>query len=80
MADKRIVRAPRGAQLNCKSWLSEAPYRMIQNNLEPEDVYERGHDLAFPQGVVDFFKGMIGQPYGGFPEKLQKKNVWKRPD
>lgn len=45
---------------------------MIQNNLEPEDVYERGHDLAFPQGVVDFFKGMIGQPYGGFPERLQK--------
>ncbi len=45
---------------------------MVQNNLEPEDVYERGQDLAFPQGVVDFFKGMIGQPYGGFPEKLQK--------
>ncbi|PLX93466.1 MAG: pyruvate carboxylase, partial [Desulfuromonas sp.] len=45
---------------------------MIQNNLEPEDVYARGQDLAFPQGVVDFFKGMIGQPYGGFPEKLQK--------
>ncbi|HKL49205.1 MAG TPA: pyruvate carboxylase, partial [Desulfuromonadales bacterium] len=45
---------------------------MIQNDLEPEDVYERGHELAFPQGVVDFFKGMIGQPYGGFPEKLQK--------
>ncbi len=45
---------------------------MIQNNLEPEDVYERGHDLAYPQGVIDFFKGMIGQPYGGFPEKLQK--------
>ncbi len=45
---------------------------MIQNNLEPEDVYERGHELTFPQGVVDFFKGMIGQPYGGFPEKLQK--------
>lgn len=45
---------------------------MIQNDLEPEDVYERGHELAFPQGVIDFFKGMIGQPYGGFPEKLQK--------
>ena len=45
---------------------------MVQNNLEPEDVYERGDDLTFPQGVVDFFKGMIGQPYGGFPEKLQK--------
>ncbi|NOY13271.1 MAG: pyruvate carboxylase [Deltaproteobacteria bacterium] len=45
---------------------------MIQNDLEPEDVYQRGHELVFPQGVVDFFKGMIGQPYGGFPEKLQK--------
>ncbi len=45
MADKRIVRAPRGAQLNCKSWLSEAPYRMIQNNLDP-DVAERPQDLV----------------------------------
>ncbi len=45
---------------------------MVQNNLEPEDVYEKGDNLTFPQGVVDFFKGMIGQPYGGFPEKLQK--------
>jgi len=45
---------------------------MVQNNLEPDDVYERGHELSFPQGVIDFFKGMIGQPYGGFPEKLQK--------
>jgi pyruvate carboxylase len=45
---------------------------MVQNNLEPEDVLERGDELAFPQGVIDFFKGMIGQPYGGFPKKLQK--------
>ncbi|APG26083.1 MULTISPECIES: pyruvate carboxylase [Syntrophotalea] len=45
---------------------------MVQNNLQPEDVYERGQELTFPQGVVDFFKGMIGQPHGGFPEKLQK--------
>ncbi|MEZ4485802.1 MAG: hypothetical protein R2864_14960, partial [Syntrophotaleaceae bacterium] len=45
---------------------------MVKNNLEPEDVYERGTELTFPQGVVDFFKGMIGQPHGGFPEKLQK--------
>ena len=45
---------------------------MVQNNLEPEDVYARGHELIFPQGVIDFFKGMIGQPYGGFPKKLQK--------
>jgi len=45
---------------------------MVQNNLEPDDVFEKGNELTFPQGVVDFFKGMIGQPYGGFPEKLQK--------
>ena len=45
---------------------------MVQNNLQPNDVFERGEELTFPQGVVDFFKGMIGQPYGGFPEKLQK--------
>ena len=45
---------------------------MVQNDLEPEDIYQRGQELSFPQGVIDFFKGMIGQPYGGFPEKLQK--------
>jgi pyruvate carboxylase len=44
---------------------------MIQNNLEPEDVFERGEEMTFPQSVVDFFKGMIGQPVGGFPERLQ---------
>ncbi len=45
---------------------------MVQNNLQPEDVFARGAELTFPQGVVDFFKGMIGQPYGGFPPELQK--------
>ncbi len=36
MTEARPVRAPRGVQLNCKSWLTEAPYRMLQNNLDPE--------------------------------------------
>ncbi len=45
MANRQPVRAPRGAQLNCKSWLSEAAYRMIQNNLDPE-VAERPEDLV----------------------------------
>ena len=36
MSGPRTVRAPRGTQLTCKSWLSEAAYRMIQNNLDPE--------------------------------------------
>ena len=45
MSDPRIVRAPRGTQLTCKSWLTEAAYRMIQNNLDPE-VAERPQDLV----------------------------------
>jgi urocanate hydratase len=36
MSQPREVRAPRGTKLTCKSWLTEAPYRMIQNNLDPE--------------------------------------------
>ncbi len=45
MSSPRIVRAPRGNQLTCKSWLTEAPFRMIQNNLDPE-VAERPQDLV----------------------------------
>ena len=33
---KRVIRAPRGVELHCKNWLIEAPFRMIQNNLDPE--------------------------------------------
>src|SRR5512136_2678346 len=45
MSGPRSVRAPRGTTLTCKSWLTEAPYRMIQNNLDPE-VAERPQDLV----------------------------------
>jgi urocanate hydratase len=45
MSGPRTVRAPRGTQLTCKNWLSEAAYRMIQNNLDPE-VAERPQDLV----------------------------------
>ena len=45
MSSPRTVHAPRGTQLTCKSWLIEAPYRMIQNNLDPE-VAERPEDLV----------------------------------
>ncbi len=45
MAKSRIVRAPRGTKLNCKSWLTEAAFRMIQNNLDPE-VAEFPDDLV----------------------------------
>ncbi len=33
---KRVVHPPRGTELQCKNWLLEAPYRMIQHNLDPE--------------------------------------------
>lgn len=45
MNGPRIVRAPRGNQLTCKSWLTEAAYRMIQNNLDP-DVAEQPENLV----------------------------------
>lgn len=49
-ATHRIIRAPRGAELNCKNWVAEAAYRMIQNNLDPE-VAERPEDLVVYGGI-----------------------------
>ena len=46
----RHVRAPRGTELTCKSWLSEAPYRMIQNNLDAE-VAENPAELVVYGGI-----------------------------
>jgi urocanate hydratase len=45
MSGPRVVRAPRGVDLTCKNWLSEAAYRMIQNNLDPE-VAEKPEELV----------------------------------
>ncbi|HSV86184.1 MAG TPA: urocanate hydratase [Levilinea sp.] len=45
MSGSRVVRAPRGTQLSCKSWQTEAIYRMIQNNLDPE-VAEKPEQLV----------------------------------
>lgn len=45
---------------------------MVQNNLTPENIVEKGKDMAFPDSSVAYFKGMMGQPEGGFPEDLQK--------
>ena len=46
----RIIRAPRGTELTCRSWLTEAPYRMIQNNLDP-DVAENPDELIVYGGI-----------------------------
>src|SRR5271168_4229050 len=46
----RTIRAPRGAEKTCKSWLTEAAYRMIQNNLDAE-VAEHPHALVVYGGI-----------------------------
>jgi pyruvate carboxylase len=35
-------------------------------------VYEKGEKLDFPDSVVELFQGQLGQPYQGFPKKLQE--------
>jgi len=49
-AESRPVRAPRGTDLSCRSWLTEAPFRMIQNNLDPE-VAENPAELVVYGGI-----------------------------
>lgn len=44
---------------------------MVSNNLSANDILEKGHEISFPDSVISFFKGDLGQPYGGFPEKIQ---------
>jgi len=46
----RIIRAPRGTELSAKSWLTEAPLRMLMNNLDPE-VAERPEELVVYGGI-----------------------------
>jgi pyruvate carboxylase len=45
---------------------------LVSNGLAIEDVRERGDTISFPESVVDFFKGRLGQPHGGFPADIQK--------
>lgn len=44
---------------------------MVQNNLTAADVRAKAANLSFPTSVIEFFQGLIGQPYGGFPEPLR---------
>ena len=45
---------------------------MVANGLSPEEVMSKGATLSFPESVIDFFAGNLGQPEGGFPEVLQR--------
>lgn len=44
---------------------------MVTNKLTSDDVRRLANGLDFPDSVMDFFEGLIGQPYGGFPEPLR---------
>ncbi len=59
---------------------------MVSNGLTEQDVMEQGKSLAFPDSVIDLFKGNLGQVEGGFPKALSKlvlkgdKPFTKRPN
>ena len=58
---------------------------MVSNQLSKQDVLDRAEKLDFPESVVEFFQGYLGQPYGGFPEPLRtaiirdRQRIDKRP-
>lgn len=45
---------------------------MQKNGLTKDNIFEKGKDLSYPESAVEYFRGLIGQPDGGFPEKLSK--------
>src|SRR5512137_2731858 len=65
MSESHTMRAPRGTQLSCKSWQTEAAYRMLQNNLDPE-VAERPEDLVVYGG-----RGQAARSWEAFDVLLQ---------
>ncbi|KAJ6180473.1 hypothetical protein N7519_010934 [Penicillium mononematosum] len=46
---------------------------IVSNKLSAQDVLDRADQLDFPGSVLEFFEGLMGQPYGGFPEPLRTK-------
>ncbi|GAQ07929.1 pyruvate carboxylase [Aspergillus lentulus] len=51
---------------------------MVSNKLTPEDVIARAGELDFPGSVLEFLEGLMGQPFGGFPEPLRSKALRDR--
>lgn len=58
---------------------------MVSNGLSYNEVLEKAPELDFPSSVLEFFEGLMGQPYGGFPEPLRsqalrdRRKMTKRP-
>ncbi|ORY66517.1 pyruvate carboxylase [Pseudomassariella vexata] len=51
---------------------------MVSNKLSSQDVVDRAGDLDLPGSVLEFLQGMMGQPYGGFPEPLRTRALRNR--
>ena len=52
---------------------------MVSNKLDYDAVQARASELDFPASVLEFFEGLMGQPYGGFPEPLRTNALRGRP-
>ena len=51
---------------------------MVSNKLDYQGVLDKAGELDFPGSVLEFFEGLMGQPYGGFPEPLRSKALRDR--
>ncbi|KAL5413109.1 hypothetical protein PMIN03_003886 [Paraphaeosphaeria minitans] len=51
---------------------------MVSNSLSYQDVLDKASQLDFPSSVLEFFEGLMGQPYGGFPEPLRSQALRDR--
>ncbi|KAI0136255.1 pyruvate carboxylase [Xylariales sp. AK1849] len=51
---------------------------MVSNKLSSQDVVDKAGELDFPGSVLEFLEGMMGQPYGGFPEPLRSRALRNR--
>lgn len=51
---------------------------LVANNLTEEEVHKKAEQLDFPSSVLEFFEGLMGQPYGGFPEPLRSNALRNR--
>ena len=71
MSGPRPVRSPIGTQLSCANWQIEAPYRMLQNNLDP-DVAERPDDLVVYGGTGRAARSW--DAYDAMLRTLQRRN------
>ncbi|MDD5944975.1 MAG: pyruvate carboxylase [Clostridia bacterium] len=45
---------------------------MQKNGLTKDNIFEKGKDLSYPESAVEYFKGLVGRPDGGFPEEMSK--------